>query len=360
MIVLVICHHAAVTYGQAGSWYVHFATPSLVTRAILATFTAFNQAYFMGFLFLIAGYFAAGACDSKGPARFIRDRAIRLGIPSALFMLVIQPFTVYWLLRVFYDPDRPTLTHAYGGYIIGGGVLSGSGPMWFAVALLIFCCVYALVRVVSTATTKVTALPTHREVIGLILLMGTCSFLVRIVQPIGTNILNMQLCFFSQYIVLFTIGILAYRGNWLREIKYSFGIVWLKLALIFGPIGWAVIIFTSGALKDPRPLLGGLHWQSAAFSFWEALVCMGMCLGLTVLFRDRFNAQGPFARWMSQNSFSAYVFHPPILIAITLALRAISAPGLVLFVLASILAVPATFLIAAGLRQWVPRLSRIL
>ena len=58
----------------------------------------------MGLLFLFAGYFVAPAFDSKGAARFLRDRAIRLGIPSLFFMLVIHPVTVYWLLRTFDDP----------------------------------------------------------------------------------------------------------------------------------------------------------------------------------------------------------------------------------------------------------------
>ncbi|HEX4773016.1 MAG TPA: hypothetical protein VH351_19440 [Bryobacteraceae bacterium] len=46
------------------------AKPSLVTGLLLATFETFNQAYFMGFLFLIAGYFVPRAYDSKRGGRF--------------------------------------------------------------------------------------------------------------------------------------------------------------------------------------------------------------------------------------------------------------------------------------------------
>lgn len=92
MIVLVISHHAAVTYSHVGGWYyMDPGKPSLVTGLLLATFETFNQAYFMGFLFLIAGYFVPRAYDSKGPRRFLRDRVLRLGVPSLLFMLVIHP-----------------------------------------------------------------------------------------------------------------------------------------------------------------------------------------------------------------------------------------------------------------------------
>ncbi len=321
----------------------------------------------MGFLFLIAGYFVPGAYDGKGVGRFLRDRTVRLGIPSAFFMLVIHPVIVYWLLRNFYDPSRPSLTSAYGRFLSSGRVFSASGPMWFAVALLIFCAVYAGVRLISPRASrdrdqaKLTSPPGHRAVIALILVMGTCSFLVRIFQPMGTSILNMQLCYFSQYILLFVVGVFAYRGNWLLQIEHSFGILWMRLACTVGVAGWFVILATSGVLNgDLKSLSGGVHWQSAAMCFWEAFFCMGMCLGLTVLFRDRFNSQGPFSRWMSRNSFSAYLFHTPLLIAVTLGLRAMSASPLVKFIVACVLAVPITFLISGFLRERIPGLRRLL
>jgi glucans biosynthesis protein C len=368
LIVLVICHHAAVTYSHVGSWYyLDGAKPALAATAFFATFETFDQAFFMGFLFLIAGYFVPRAFDTKGPVRFLRDRAARLGIPSLFFMLVIHPLTVYWLLRNFYDRSRPPLPSVYGQFLSSGKFLSATGPMWFAVALLIFCFVYAGMRGMGSKVPKTEkdidkyTVPGHRHVLGLILLMGFCSFLVRLVQPIGTSVLNMQLCYFSQYILLFVVGILAYRGNWLLRISYGFGIFWFRFALTIGVAAWFAILATSGALGgDTQSLLGGFHWQSAAFCFWEAFFCLGVSLGLTVLFRDRFNTQGRFSQWMSRNSFTAYLFHTPLLVAVTLALRNVAAPSLVKFVMASVLAVPITFVLSGFLLRKIPGLRRVL
>ena len=329
-----ICHHAAVTYSHVGGWYyIDGPKPPLGTSLLFATFETFNQAYFMGFLFLIAGYFVPRALDVKGYARFLRDRAVRLGIPSLLFMLIIHPFTVYWLLRDFHDRSIPPLTRAYGPFLMSGEFLRASGPMWFAVALLVFCFIYAVVRRIgpqmpeTEKLARIPALPGHWHVIGLIVLMGVCSYLVRIVQPIGTSILNMQLCYFSQYVLLFGVGILAYRGNWLLRIPYTFGIFWIKLALTAGVMSWFAFIATSGVLQgDTQSLLGGMHWQSAALCLWEAFFCLGVSLGLIVLFRDRLNKQGRFSQWMSRNSFTAYLFHTPLLVAVTLALGRLAAP----------------------------------
>ncbi len=47
----------------------------------------------MGFLFLIAGYFTPGSYNKKGIKRFIKDRLIRLGLPTLLFMYIVGPIT---------------------------------------------------------------------------------------------------------------------------------------------------------------------------------------------------------------------------------------------------------------------------
>jgi surface polysaccharide O-acyltransferase-like enzyme len=165
----------------------------------------------------------------------------------------------------------------------------------------------------------------------------------------------------AQYVLLFAVGVFAYRGNWLMRIPRRFGLFWLTLALAGGIPGWFILIFTSGALQGKsQNLLGGFHWQSAAFSFLESFICLGMCLGLTVLFRERFNFQGRFSQWMSRNSFAAYLFHTPLLIAVTLALKNLPAPLGIKFLLACLLAVPITFLVSSFLRPRIPVLRRVL
>lgn len=361
VIVIVICHHAAVTYSHVGGWYyLDGPEPSISVKLPFVAFETYDQAYFMGFLFLLAGYFVPRAFDAKGPVRFLRDRAIRLGIPSLIFMLIIQPVTVYWLLRRFYDPNRPSLNAAYPRYITSGRMLSGTGPMWFAVALLAFCCAYAAARTILPRL-RLDGVPSHKDIAAVISLIAICTFAVRIFQPIGTSILNMQLCYFSQYILLFALGILAYRGDWLQRIPSSFGLFWFKLALRIGVPGFFAVLVVSGALHgDTTPLLGGFHWQSALFSLWESFFCIGVCLGLTVLFRDHFNTRTRFAGWMSKNSFTAYMLQTPILVATTLALRTTHLPIGLKFLFACMIAVPTTFLVSGLFRPALPGLRRIL
>jgi surface polysaccharide O-acyltransferase-like enzyme len=364
MIVLVVSMHAAVTYSHLGSWYfMEDPKPGPLVLLFFAAYQSFLQAFFMGLLFLIAGYFVPAAFNRKGPGHFLRDRAVRLGIPSLLYMVAIQPVIVHGLLRVFADHARSPLSRAYLPYLVNGRFLGGSGPMWFAVALLGFSLVYGVGRSLARQAPEPNSeapLPGHAQVLGLGSAIALGTFLARTVQPVGTDILNMQLCFFSQYILLFGVGVCAWRRNWLLRIPYRFGMRWLMWALTAGSVAWLAIILAVAGTHTEAKLTGGWTWQSAAYCLWESFFCTGACLGLIVVFRDKFNSQGKFARWLSDNCFAVYVFHPPVLIAVTLALRGFDTPKLVKFLCATGLAVAGTWLVSSLALRRIPLLKRVL
>lgn len=235
--------------------------------------------------------------------------------------------------------------------------------MWFAVALLVFSWIYAGLRLLQRKTPKNdpdAELPGDAQVIGLSLLIGASTFLVRIAQPLGTSILNMQLCYFPQYVALFCVGIIVARRNWLLRFSYVFGWRWFKRALLFGTVGWVSLVFLVVQTHTEDRLSGGFTWQSAALSFWESFFCVGICLGLLVLFRERFTNQNRLMHWLGDNSFSVYLFHTPILIAITLILRDFAAPKLVKCLCATVLGVVCSYVASGFLLRRVPMLKRVL
>ena len=365
MIVFVVTIHAAVTYSSLGRWY--YTEPAKLDIASLAFFgiyQSFTQAYSMGLLFLIAGYFVPRSFDRKDFGKFLRDRAVRLGIPTLIYMLFINEAIVYYIMAFRWETPRPPIGKYFLNYMLSLDFLSGSGPMWFAFALLIFSTIYAIARLLLRGPEKPQqdeSLPGHLAVVELGLLISACAFSIRLVQPIGTSIMNMQLGYFSQYIILFVIGIIAYRKNWLVRIPYSFGMIWFKAALIGGSIFWIAIQILGGGLSGNfSKYAGGLCWQSAAYALWESFFGVGVCLGLLVLFRERFNTQGKFAKFMSDNCFSVYVFHPLILIPVTLALRELAWYPLIKFAIAIVISVPLCFLVGHLVLRRIPLLKRIL
>lgn len=365
MIIFVVMIHAAVTYSNLGMWY--YLEPSkldTVSLAFFGIYQSYTQAYSMGLLFLIAGYFVPGSYDRKGFVKFLLDRAVRLGIPTLIYMLFINTAINYYLLAFEWNKTRPAVWQYFLDYIRSLDFLSGSGPMWFALALLVFSAVYAAIRSSlqdPEGSRQEGRLPGHLAVTGLALFIAAFAFSIRMVQPIGSSIMNMQLCYFSQYVVLFATGIIAYRKNWVERIPYSFGMIWFRAALIGGSIFWlAIQILGGGFSGDFTKYEGGLYWQSAAYALWESFFCVGICLGLIVIFRKSFNVQGTFKRFMSDNYFSVYVFHPPILILVTLALQGLAWHPIIKFAIACTIVIPLCFIVSHLVLRRVPFLKRVL
>jgi glucan biosynthesis protein C len=365
IIIFVVFTHAAVTYSALGSWYyTEPANLDVLSFIIFGIYLTFTQAYSMGILFLIAGYFVPASFDHKGFDKFLGDRAIRLGVPTLIYIFLINTAIVYYILAFQWQELHQPAEQAFLDYILSLDFLSGTGPMWFALALLIFSAVYAAVRLFLPVPERRQVdgkLPGHLAVAELVLLITVCTFSVRLIQPIGTSVMNMQLCFFSQYIILFAVGIIAYRKNWFARIPYSFGMAWFKVAIIGGSLFWLAIMVLGGVLSgDFSNYSGGFHWQSAAYSFWESFFCVGVCLGLLVLFREYYNWQGGFERFMSENYFAVYFFHAPVLILVTLAMRDLLWSPLLKFIIAGSISVMLCFLISHLVLRKIPLLKRVL
>ena len=382
VIVQVVVLHAAVTYSGLGSWYYReLAALGPLTTLSFGIIQSFIQAYSLGLLFLVAGYFVPASFRRKGAGRFLRDRAVRLGVPALIYMIIINPAILYYVMSLSAVAPLPAPGGFYLGYLLGLEFLGGSGPMWFAIALLIFSAAYAAARLLrgdpekkdeekaegaegvegAEGTGEEATLPRHRDVVALILVIAAAAFAIRLVQPIGTAVLNMQLSFFASYVALFAVGIAARRRRWLLRIPYPFGIVWLKAALVGGTAFWlAIFLVGIGPEGDISMINGGLYWQSAAYALWEAFFCVGAALGIVVIFRERFNSGGRLPRFMAENSFAVYFFHPVILILVTAALRGFALHPLAKFAVAAAVAVPLCFLASELLLRRIPLLRRVL
>ncbi len=324
IIVIVVMIHFAITYSGIGGWYyVEVHHLDLFSQLFFSFFHMFTQTYFLAVLFLISGYFAERSYARKGCRHFVVDRLVRLGLPTLLYTLVLNPFILYYLLDLAWIRPKPALGSYYLHYLAQGNVIDGNGPLWFALALLVFSLVYAGVRqIAGDREPRALPLPTTLHILGVILLITVATFLVRLVQPIGTSIINMQLCYFSQYIVLFIVGILAARSGWFDAFPARLGWRWLFGGCVLGAITWALLIVYGGALHGLiYRYNGGRYWQSAATALWGTAVGMALCIGLLTLFRERFNRQSPPVKFCADNAFAVYVTHAPLTIALSLALQ---------------------------------------
>jgi len=364
VILLVVNMHACVTYSHVGDWYAMSARePSLIAKLPFIVWQGHLQSFFMGLLFFVSGYFAHGSLARRGPAALAGERLVRLGLPALFYMLVIHPFILLGLNPWNADFGPPVAF--YLNYLSSGHFLSSSGPLWFACALLFFCLVLACWRAVVPLRPQESsgkAPPSGRGLGLFAIALGLGSFLVRLVQPIGTNIANMQLCFFVQYVAFFVAGLLAARDGWLLPLARSTQARragWL--ALLGGPILLVAIsaLGSKGVSRVESVFFGGWHWQAFGLAMWEQLAGVGLSLGLLSLFSTRMNFDRAWLRWLADRSFGVYVLHAPVLVGLFMLYRPLPPHPLLLAALLTVTGLVVTFLVA-DLARRVPGLRAIL
>ena len=368
VIFLVVSIHACVTYSYIGGWYVNVPPgPSPVEQVVFILWQAHLQAFFMGLLFFLAGVFAHKALLRRGPKAFMQERFRRLGAPSLLYMLAVQPCIIYFQLGFPEGPDRLGFGKYWSDYVTSGQFLGGNGPMWFAVALFCFCVCLTIWQSVfqknKTAPETQSNPPTVKKIFLFGLGLVLSSFLARLFYPLGSSIFNMQLGFFSQYIAVFTLGIIADRQGWFEALVQSeparrAG----KIAIIAGPILLILLLAAGGPPPQEGPIKysGGMNPWAFGLAFWEQLTGLAIGLGIMSWFYRKGNISHPVARWLSDRSFGVYMLHSPIMVALTPMCDSIADMSrLVAANVLTIITLIGSF-IAADLAKRIPFLKRML
>lgn len=355
LIALVFLVHMAITYGSpVGSWYYQEGVLVMPTAAIYVVFLGLVQAFFMGLLFLLSGYFTPPSYDRKGSRKFIKDRLIRLGIPMVIFVGLLEPIVDY-VVAITNRSFNGSFLSYYGTYII-----FGYGIMWLVLALLFFAFAYAGWRHIQPKPTKARAFPKNSIIALFALLLGAANFVVRLVFPIGyfSPLFSFQYCFFAQYIALFIVGLITFRSNWLMTIPKQTGKLWSKIALVLLSV-FAVLFIPTLLTGGIASISGGLRWQAAAYAFWEQFFGIAVMISLTVWFRENANFQNRKTKALSESSFTAYIIQVPVLVFLALSFQSIQLPLLLKFAIVSPIGVFLCFLFAYLIRK-IPKVDRVL
>jgi fucose 4-O-acetylase-like acetyltransferase len=350
---LVVLHHTAITYGGAGGWYyreVSSNAPGIAPR-LLTLMCAVDQAWFMGAFFLWAGYFTPVSYDRKGPARYFAERLVRLGIPLVVFGFFLDALT-----NAIADMGR--------GRSFEDGLVRRvlsleyhPGPLWFVQALLVFSVAFAVWRrIVAAAPQDDAPLPSHARLLVAAIVVGLAAFAVRLAMPTGHEWWHWQLGFFPMYVLLFAVGCAAARHRWLERIEWRYARPWVIAALIAVPALPAFFIGHDAITHEKLDASGGLNAGAFFYAMWEPFVAWGAMLGLMWFFRTRVSPDR-FAR-LGRRAYAIYCFHPPVVVAISVALLGWTAPPLVKFVAAGALSCATLYLLCGALLR-LPGVSRV-
>lgn len=343
--ILVIAHHSAITYGASGGWFIKLAPGEGPAALALTLFAAVNQAFFMGFFFLISGYLTPSSYDRKGWADYTRDRVLRLGLPTLFFGFVLGPLTVAIAQDGWNFSTRWLMMMSQLRFVIG--------PMWFAYALLIFTLAYVLWRrFVALKPSARRPIPGQKTWIISALGVGLAALIIRQVVPVGEEVLNLQLGYFASYVFLFAIGCIAERYGWLEHVKKRHALPWMIALAVAVPL-LPIALITGEAIGQTN-FATGFSFPAIFYAFWEPVVAWGVIAGALWIFplcwseRDR--------RWgfLSRQSYGAFIIHPPVIVALALAMEPIMLPAIVKFLLLTAAGTILCFALAWAIRRLPP------
>jgi peptidoglycan/LPS O-acetylase OafA/YrhL len=363
--VLVVLHHVAVMYSDLPLFY-YTEPPKDSSGRLLDYFLLFNQMFFMGFFFLIAGYFTPGSCDRKGGRAYMKGRLVRLGIPLLAFILVLRPILLAGLYPTFRAAAAEQGTKM--SYWLFYFITWNPGPMWFVEVLLVLSFLYVLVRTkrdqrMPHPSTERSARRGRTVVMaGLVyaVLLAVMSYLWRIIVPVGQYWPLVGLptpAFLPQYVSLFVLGVWAYRGGWLGALPRWAGAFGFVQAVVFG---YLLSRFLHQKANAGMPAwLGHGTWQSLGFALWESLFAVSVIVALLVLFRECVNGDGPLGRFLARQSYGVYVLHPLVLVALGHAFAGMHPIAVVKFGVVAVFAIPLCWALAYLVRT-VPIIRRIL
>lgn len=357
LMVLVVLHHFAITYGASGGWYYKEVEGDAFTRLILTMFAATNQSFFMGLFFLISAYFTRISMNRKHLGTFLKERLVRLGIPLAFFYFVLSPITVYITVR-YVEGDVLSLFEFVRQY---QGI--GFGPMWFVETLIYFTLIYVLYRTIFKKRIKTQSnphpFPKILAIISVALGISLVSFLVRLKFPLGSSLgeTGLQLPYFPQYIAMLIFGILFQKNGWFDSITYRQGVRWFVVAQVFVLVLFPLVFMFAN--NDQNQFEGGLTWQSALLCVWEQLAGFSLIIGLVGIFKQHFNRQGHWANQLSKAAYAVFIIHPVIIVSISILFKSWEVYPVLKFVLLAPIALISCFGIGMLLKK-VPGVEKVL
>jgi len=336
VVALVVAHHVGQAYGPTGGYW---PIQEEHRAALLGPFFTVNRSFFMSLFFMIAGYFTVMSFRSRGGKAFLKERALRLGIPTLVLALISIP--VRFLLSPA-DAPKPSILPLDVGHL------------WFLEHLLLFSAGYVVWQSIRGARhapeLALTKLPGYGTIVIVAVVLALVTGVVRIWYPIDrwSYVLEFFRVMFADVprdLTFFVIGVLAYDREWFRRYPTRDGYVWLAIGVGLA-VFWYAYELSPWDLRPASPIV-----RSLLRLVWEMLLCFGMCIGLTVFFREKLNVQSNLSSALARSQYAVYIFHPLFVLLFQALVVSLPWPPLAKFVVVTLAAVPASFLFSYWVRK---------
>ncbi len=341
----IIAAHAFMGYADFGSWTYQDVrevtlSPVMETIFVVAAVTL-GGLFLMALFFLLSGLMAQDSLARRGIRRFVSDRLLRLGIPFALYTLLVWPLLEYALLEPFLHRG------SYWAWFTDTDPILDNGPLWFVGVLLVYSLALAgwrRLRPLPAAGDRPLRL---RDLALLVLAVGLLTFLVRTVFPADSNQpLNSHLWAWPEYLAMFGLGVIAARRGWLRPVPRDLSRLTGIVTLLGIALMAAVVLSTEPLGLTEEDWFGG--WGVPAFvgGLLEGVIAVAAPVWVLSFAQRHLNGSGPVRRVMARSSYAAFMLQGPVVVGFELALRPAPLPGDAKAIIVALLGIAASFALA--------------
>jgi len=129
----------------------------------------------------------------------------------------------------------------------------------------------------------------------------------------------------------------------------------ISIVTIF-PIMYAIRTLTQ---SNDDLMRGYFTWQSLVFAEWENITGISLIIGLLGIAREKWNSQSGIKSLLTKSSYGVYIFHPLVLICLSLSVKGVQIEPLLKLALVAPLTVFGSFLLTYLLRK-IPFVSNVI
>jgi hypothetical protein len=323
---LVVTHHAALAYIQfapeppstlSGPNRIWQAFPVVDSQrsAALGLFTGFNDIFFMALMFFLSGLFVWRSLRRKHAASFLRERALRLGLPFAGASAIVAPLAYY-----------PTYIQSRAG----GGVAGywhewralgtwPAGPAWFVWVLLAFDAIAAALFLLApnwpAVMGRISSRASRRPAVffAILFALSAVAYVPMAVafNPFRWSVwgpFTFQTSRAVHYLIYFLLGTAIGAYGIERGLLAGDGKLARRWWLWCAAALFAFFIATGTGIATMTAHVGSRAWEVAAHSTF-ALSCAASSFAFLALFVRFARQRNRIFDSLSENAYGIYLVH---------------------------------------------------
>jgi len=360
MIALVIAVHVPMAFSDGGWLGVKIpivGSDDPFFGVVSRLFGYFCNTFFMYMLFLLSGYFVPRSVHKKGTACYLKDRLLRIGIPFAVGLLLINNGS---LLLGRLSPASPYAASSWAAM-----PFNRVGVLWFLIVLFVFdllYCAWVALRGDRFSVDTSVPLPKRRSwlisavVLAIIeVVMSTRADFWASLRNSPLDGLGYQGMHFFTYAFLFFLGCKASFHDWLERLNSHLIVRWFRfsIASALSLLSICLVLTFNGSLSAEAGKLSLVSTLLYPFIGW------GVIGYLLLWFQRNQNRYGQWLATAGIDSYGAYIIHPLVLVVVLEVIGFVGLNHWLITLAGSALGIMFSFSITNQLRR-IPSVARII